>query len=90
MNKLVLLLIIPTFLDNLLYQTNCSGNFGLHGVFLDIYIKRNLFYGSLFLLFIGYLYNYILYAIILVILSLFLFIKSINKWNDVLLHWLNI
>ena len=41
-------LAIPSVVEQLLKITNNSGNMGLHGIFLELYYKRNLFYISLF------------------------------------------
>ena len=48
--KSLFLMLMPGYVEIFLTQFENSGNMGLYGVFLDIYIKRNWLYGLLFYL----------------------------------------
>jgi len=43
--------LLPNFIEKLLQMCNNIGNIALHGMFLDLYYKHNLFYISLLSLF---------------------------------------
>jgi hypothetical protein len=75
-----LYLLLPLSVENILQLYQNTGNMALHGVFTDIYNKRNIFYFSLILLLIEYINNHTLYSSLFVILSLINFINCCNKW----------
>ena len=77
-------LAIPSVVEQLLKITNNSGNMGLHGIFLELYYKRNLFYISLFSLIGFYFLNYLYIGAILVFVSFCLFLQSYMKWKKVI------
>jgi hypothetical protein len=79
-------LISPLIIEHYLQVTQNTGNMGLHGAFLDIYKKRNLFYFSLSLLFVEYVINHTIYCMLLVLLSLIIFIKSCIRWSKIILY----
>ena len=79
-------LISPLIIEHYLQVTQNIGNMGLHGIFLDIYKKRNLFYFSLSLLFIEYVINHTIYCMLLVLLSLIIFIKFCIRWSKIILY----
>ena len=56
--------IIPNNIEKLIYSSICSENFGMNGICLDIYYKRNFFYFTLFILLLSYSFNYLYYGII--------------------------
>jgi len=67
-------LIIPGNIELTLEYTNRIGNIAYHGIFLDLYNKRNLFYLSFLLLFFSY------YNLIFVFGFLYLFYSTYLKW----------
>jgi len=75
--------LLPNFIENLLTISNNHGNMALHGVFLDLYNKRNLFYISLLSLFFFY-FNYIHIGVVFCSITFFLFFKSYMKWKNVI------
>ena len=79
-------LISPLIIEHYLQVTQNIGNMSLHGAFLDIYKKRNLFYFSLSLLFVEYVINNTIYCMLLVLLSLIIFIKSCIRWSKIILY----
>ena len=83
---LSLSLLRPYTLEDCLQVTQNIGNMALHGIFLDIYKKRNLFYFSLTLLFIEYINNYTIYCLLLVLASLIIYIKSCIRWCSIILY----
>jgi hypothetical protein len=82
---LFILLLIPNNIEFLLQNENNNGNIVLHGIYLDIYYKRNLFYLSLLINILSYFLNLIIYGFFINILFLCLFIYTINKWSDIIL-----
>ena len=56
----------------------------LNGVYLDIYNKRNLFYFSLPIIWIGYINNCTIIGFLYSGLTLGLFTCSVYKWRDFL------
>ncbi len=79
-------LLAPYYVEHYLQVTRNIGNMALHGIFLDIYNKRNLFYFSLTLLFIEYISNYTMYCLVLVLLSLIAFISCFNRWSNIIFY----
>jgi len=79
-------LLAPYYVEHYLQVTRNIGNMALHGIFLDIYNKRNLFYFSLTLLFIEYINNYTMYCLLLVLLSLIAFINCFNRWSNIIFY----
>ena len=75
--------LLPNFIENLLTISNNHGNMALHGVFLHLYNKRNLFYISLLSLFFFY-FNYIHIGVVFCSITFFLFFKSYMKWKNVI------
>ena len=82
---LFILLLIPNNIEFLLQNENNNENIVLHGIYLDIYYKRNLFYLSLLINTLSYFLNLIIYGFFINILFLCLFIYTINKWSDIIL-----
>ena len=78
-------MLIPYNVDTYLYYSKCIGNMGINGVWLDIYNKRNLFYFSLFILYISYLLNYCYFGLICCICALYLYVKCCNKWYNIII-----
>jgi len=76
----------PYYVEHYLQVSQNIGNMALHGIFLDIYNKRNLFYFSLTLLFIEYINNHTTYCLLLVLLSFIAFINCCNKWRTVIFY----
>jgi hypothetical protein len=87
MSKLLFMIcmLIPCNIEVYLYHSECIGNMGLYGVWLDIYIKRNLFYLSLFILLLNYLLNYTYYGLFFCIYALYLYVKTCNQWYDIII-----
>ena len=83
---------IPGNVEQILNYSINVGNIAMNGIFLDIYIKRNLFYLSLLnylhIYLITYIFNiyvniYIkLFFIIIIIFKLFLYVKSCFTWRN--------
>jgi hypothetical protein len=72
--------LIPFVVEDYLLKYQAEGNMGKYGVFLEIYIKRNVLYlgiiGSLVLIFIKmYLASFIFLMLFIVNYAL-----TINKW----------
>lgn len=84
----ILFFLSPYIIEHYLQVTQNMGIMALHGVFLDIYKKRNLFYFSLTLLFIEYVNNHTIYCMLLVLLSLIIYITSCIKWNNIFLYYI--
>jgi hypothetical protein len=82
MSKLlfIICMLMPHNVEEYLYNSECIGNFGINGIWLDIYYKRNLFYFSLIILLLSYLLNYIYYGLFFCIFCFYLYVKSCNKW----------
>ena len=78
-------LLAPYYIEHYLEVTQNIGNMALHGVFLDIYNKRNILYFSLTLLFIEYINNHTIYCLLLVLLSLIAFINCSIRWSKIFL-----
>lgn len=76
-----LLFLIPSILEFHLGVLSGEGNMGLYGCILDIYNKRNIVYISTIVFFICYFYNFIILGIIFLIISLFLYYTSLNRWK---------
>jgi len=84
--SLFLLLVLPFNLEILLHSANSQGNMGMHGVYLEIYRSRNILYFSLLIL-LGSCFLYsIYYGVLVFIVSLYVFLKSVNSWKTILLH----
>ena len=83
------ILFIPGFIEELYRVFNNNGNMALCGVCLDLYNKRNLFYISLFVFLVCYIYKFY-YHILLFFVFLFfiLFANSYYKWKQVLQMYL--
>lgn len=75
-----LFFLLPNFIEQLLRISNSAGNMALHGIFLELYYKRNLFYLSLLSLF----FFYIQLGVILVFVSFCLFLQSYIKWKKII------
>ena len=84
--SLFLLLVLPFNVVFLLHTANNQGNMGLYGVYLEIYRCRNIVYVSLLLLFISSFYGYVNYALLAFIACLYVFLRVISKWKQILLH----
>ena len=80
--KLATILIIPRNVETLLQLT--SGNMGLHGVYLEVYYKRNLLYISLLALLPCYLFGYMNYSVAFVLFALFIYFKSCWGWREII------
>jgi hypothetical protein len=76
---------IPGNIESFLNYSNNNGNMGLHGVYLDIYHKRNLYYFSLIIFAISYFFKYTFYGFLINLLFLYFFLSIINKWCDIIL-----
>jgi hypothetical protein len=86
-NKLsfIVCMLIPGAVEAYLYQSECMGNFAIHGVWLGIYMKRNFLYFSLFILLSSYLINYFYYGLFFSIYILYLYVKTCNEWYDIII-----
>jgi len=77
-----LFFIIPGILESYLHYYNITGNMGLHGVCLELFYKRNLFYFLLFTFLLCYIFNFYYYILLFfVFLSFVLFTTSYYKWK---------
>ena len=65
-------------------NANNQGNLGLHGVYTDIYIKRNALYCSPIYVIATHYCGYPLYGILVFIAILASFVYTCNKWKDVI------
>ena len=86
--KLCIQFITPFNIENLLTITSNQGNMGLNGLYLGIYIKRNLLYLSFLILLLSYLFahKYLLFlSFILFMFSLHSFVYYINVWYQLFL-----
>jgi hypothetical protein len=80
---LYFLLLIPGYLEDILYKCQVCGNMGLYGLILGIYYCRNMVWFSL-LLFVFSLIIYTKYKLISIIFLISFFIKyimSIKKYE---------
>jgi len=84
LTNFIIILFIPFNVEYALNLASNSGNIGLHGVFLEIYRKRNILYLSFPVLFISYRYNYLFYGMIFTLFSLYFYIKSCCKWFSII------
>lgn len=74
-----MIFLIPGVLENELCKQESSGNMGLYGVYLDIYMKRNmLYFGTGVSLLCLYFDMNLSYVIILFIAN---YVLTINKWK---------
>jgi hypothetical protein len=79
------ILLIPGFIEELLSINNKIGNIALYGICLELYIKRNLFYLSLFIFFVFYIFKIYYYIFLFfVFLSFNLFANCYLKWKEIL------
>uniref|UniRef100_A0A6C0KXR5 Uncharacterized protein n=1 Tax=viral metagenome TaxID=1070528 RepID=A0A6C0KXR5_9ZZZZ len=76
---LVIHFITPYSAEEAIQISNNNGNMEYHGLFLDIYNKRNLHYFSLITFYPCYLYNYRTFGIIFLFLTFYLFFISCNR-----------
>jgi hypothetical protein len=76
--------LLPNYIEQLLHISNSEGNMALHGVFLDIYNKRNFFYISLLSLPILYYYNNMRIGVISVFVTFCLFLQTYLKWKKII------
>jgi hypothetical protein len=72
--------IIPTILEKILRIQQNNGNMGLYGIYLDLYLTRNLFYISWCGLIILFYFQLTLFGLFLFISFLIFFLYKINKW----------
>jgi hypothetical protein len=79
------ILLIPGFIEKLYRITNNNGNMALNGICLELYIKRNLFYLSLFVFFVCFIFKIYHHILSYFIFSSFiLFFHSYLKWKQIL------
>jgi hypothetical protein len=76
-------LAIPGNIESILNIQNNNGNMAIYGVFLDIYLKRNLLYLSLLLFIFFYFLNYFLFGLFIFLFSLCFYLYTCNKWKYV-------
>jgi hypothetical protein len=88
--SLFLLLVLPFNVEFLLRCANNQGNMGMHGVYLEIYRTRNILYFSLLVLLCSCFSKYIYYGLLAFIVSLYIFLKSVNSWKTIILYNLTI
>jgi len=82
--NLMITFLIPSNIEKCLKVSQNDGNIAINGVCLDIYNKRNLFYFSLFLLFLSFIYKIIyirIFFMITTLLMFYLFYDTCNKWK---------
>lgn len=84
--KLVVQFLIPGFLEQLIAQSINCGNMGIYGVLLDYYNKRNLLYFSLFILFLCYLENLMLYGWIFLLITFLIYLYTCIKWMRIFIN----
>ena len=81
---MLLYFLMPGHLEYLLESANNQGNMGIHGVYSDIYIKRNALYCSPIYVIATHYCGYPLYGILVFIAILASFVYTCNKWKDVI------
>lgn len=76
--------LMPGHLEYLMESANNQGNIGIHCVYTDIYITRNVLYISPLYVLASYYLMYPLHGIFVFILVLASFVYKCNKWKDVI------
>jgi len=76
----------PFTIEMMLRETSNNGNMGMHGVYLDIYNKRNWLYLSWALLCLSYPCNYTNCGLLFSGLTLTLYTSTIYKWRHILFN----
>ena len=82
--KSLFLMLMPGYVEIFLTQFENSGNMGLYGVFLDIYIKRNWLYFSTGVLIVSYPCNFVYYGFLFYLGSELVFLHTFNKWSKLI------
>ena len=80
----IIICLIPFNIECCLTRTTRNGNMALNGIYLNIYNKRNLFYISLPLLYLSYIYNYTMYGLLLSLICFGMFFNACYTWHYVL------
>ena len=76
------ILLVPGYIEYILQLT--SDNMGLHGVYLEIYCKRNIFYTSLITTVPFYLFGRIYYGLLFLALTIFIYFKACYHWREII------
>ncbi len=85
--QLGILFVTPFYVEDILTITSNEGNMGLNGLYLGIYIKRNVLYLSFLFILLSYLFSFkylLFFSFILFMLSLFSFLYYIIVWFNYL------
>ena len=78
---LTIYVLIPGGAENLLKISNANGNMAHNGIFLEFYLRRNLFYACLVSIpVIGWYFGYILFSLLLTLSSLLFLLLSIHRY----------
>jgi len=83
---MLLMFSLPGTLENLMETSSSYGNMGLHGVYRDIYIKRNVLYTSPIVIVVSYHYGYTLLGLLLYLSFYSSFIYTCYKWKDIVMY----